>query len=72
MFWTGSILFFIAILLGFKFKFFQLVALVIVLIYVILVPYYFLVMKTCRNCGQKNPPFRKKCSCCGEENWKQR
>ncbi|MGE4317766.1 MAG: hypothetical protein AB7E96_02575 [Deferribacterales bacterium] len=67
---TGSLIFIASLILGFKFKFFWLVALVIVMLYIILVPYYFLVMKTCVNCGSKNPPFNKKCSCCGEENWR--
>jgi len=69
---TGSILFIIFLLLGFKFKIFQLAAAVVVVIYLIAVPYYFLVMKTCRNCGCKNPPMKPVCPVCGEEDWKRR
>lgn len=72
MLWTGSIIFIVSILLGFKFKFFQLVALIILIAYSIIIPYYFVVMKTCRNCGQKNAPHRRQCSCCGAEDWRQR
>lgn len=68
----GSLLFFISIILGFKFEIFRYIALGIVAVYVLLVPYYFIYLKTCRNCGAKNQPNRKTCSCCGEENWKQR
>ena len=67
---TGSLIFIVSLILGFKFKFFWLLALVIAAIYVILVPYYFLIMKTCVNCGTKNPPFNKKCVHCGEEHWR--
>lgn len=69
---TGSILFIISLILGFKFKIFQIVALVIVGLYIIIVPYYFLIMKTCRNCGTKNPPFKAVCPVCGEKDWKRR
>lgn len=69
---NGSILFIIALILGFKFKIFQLIALIIVLLYVIIVPYYYLVLKTCRNCGAKVPPFKTQCPVCGEKDWKRR
>jgi len=69
---TGSILFIISLILGFKFKIFQLLALIIIILYAIIIPYYFLVMKTCRNCGVKNPPFKSVCPVCGEEDWKRR
>lgn len=72
MLWTGSILFFISLILGFKFEVFRYTALGIVLLYILLVPYYFIYLKTCRNCGSKNPPNAKHCGCCGEEDWKQR
>lgn len=69
---TGSILFIISLILGFKFQIFKILALVIVVLYIIIVPYYFLIMKTCRNCGVKNPPFKPVCPVCGEKDWKRR
>ncbi|MGD9808437.1 MAG: hypothetical protein AB7E76_12135 [Deferribacterales bacterium] len=69
---TGSILFIISLILGFKFKLFWIVASIIVALYIIIVPYYFLIMKTCWNCGSKNPPFKPVCPVCGEEDWKRR
>jgi ribosomal protein L40E len=69
---TGSILFIISLILGFKFEIFRIAALVIVILYALIIPYYFLIMKTCRNCGVKNPPFKEICPVCGEKDWKRR
>lgn len=72
MLWIGSIIFFISLILGFKFEMFWYLAMAIVVAYIFFVPYYFVYLKTCRNCGAKNPPHSKKCKCCGEEDWRQR
>lgn len=69
---TGSILFIVSLILGFKFKVFQYLALAIVVLYVVYVPYYFLYLKTCRNCGVKSNPKHAVCPVCGEEDWTRR
>ncbi|PLX71189.1 MAG: hypothetical protein C0602_02070 [Denitrovibrio sp.] len=69
---AGSILFIISLILGFKFEVFQYLALGIIVFYVVYVPYFFLYLKTCHNCGIKNAPKHSLCPVCGEEDWMRR
>jgi len=69
---TGSILFIISLILGFKFKVFQYLALAIIALYVVYVPYYFIYQKSCRNCGIKSSTKHAVCPVCGEEDWTRR